>query len=128
MKSARTISYRSRVPNLFLLGLLASLSFLVPGWGAAQPFRTLYDFTAGDYDLSQTYTPVTNGDGRVPWSALLLSSNILYGTAAAAGLYGSGTVFALNTDGTGFRSVYNFSALDTSSFPYIHSAGRPHKA
>ncbi|MBI3415422.1 MAG: hypothetical protein HY043_08890 [Verrucomicrobia bacterium] len=39
---------------------------------------------------------------------MLLSGNILYGTAADGGSSGAGTVFAVNTDGTGFASLHSF--------------------
>ncbi|MGH7952388.1 MAG: choice-of-anchor tandem repeat GloVer-containing protein [Limisphaerales bacterium] len=51
----------------------------------------------------------TNGDGAAPTSGLLLSGNTLYGTTSAGGTLGSGTVFAINTDGTGFTNLYNFT-------------------
>jgi uncharacterized repeat protein (TIGR03803 family) len=34
----------------------------------------------------------------------------LYGTASEGGTNGTGTMFALNTDGTGFTNLYNFTA------------------
>ncbi len=45
-----------------------------------------------------------NSEGANPNAGLILSNNTLYGTAAAGGSSGAGTVFAVNTDGTGFRS------------------------
>lgn len=66
-------------------------------------FVVLHEFTAatGDY--------FTNSDGVQPVAALLLSGNILYGTAQAGGSEGVGTVFAINTDGSGFTNLHNFS-------------------
>jgi uncharacterized repeat protein (TIGR03803 family) len=55
-------------------------------------------------------------DGATPVAGLILSSNILYGTASYGGNFGHGTVFAINTDGTGFRTVYNFGG---SSIPQV---------
>ena len=40
--------------------------------------------------------------------SLLLAANTLYGTASSGGSRGAGTVFTLNTDGTGFRTLHNF--------------------
>ncbi len=67
-------------------------------------FTNLYNFTA----LDQTYH--TNSDGRVPQS-LILSDNTLYGTASGGGSSGSGTVFKVNTDGTGFTVLHSFTAI-----------------
>ena len=65
-------------------------------------FVTLYRFTA--IDLTNT-----NNDGASPSSGLVLSSNTLYGTAAFGGSWGNGTIFAVNTDGTGFRTLHSFT-------------------
>jgi uncharacterized repeat protein (TIGR03803 family) len=46
---------------------------------------------------------------------LILSGNTLYGTTEAGGSGGSGTIFAINTDGSGFTNLYNFSALDPNT-------------
>jgi len=70
-------------------------------------FATLHSFTKGAYNSLGLYT---NSDGANPSAELVLSGNTLYGTANAGGLSGRGTVFALNTDGTGFTNLYNFSA------------------
>jgi uncharacterized repeat protein (TIGR03803 family) len=60
-------------------------------------FTTLYDFADGS-------------DGAAPYAGLILSGNTLYGTAERGGDYGYGTVFSLNTDGTGFTTLYSFTA------------------
>jgi uncharacterized repeat protein (TIGR03803 family) len=51
----------------------------------------------------------TNNDGAAPLAALVVSGGRLYGTANQGGTGGSGTVFAINTDGTGFTNLYSFS-------------------
>jgi uncharacterized repeat protein (TIGR03803 family) len=67
----------------------------------AQTLTVLHNFGAGD-------------DGVDPQGALILSGNTLYGTASGGGVTGSGTVFKVNTDGTGYTTLYNFTA--TSPF------------
>ena len=52
----------------------------------------------------------TNNDGAHPYGDLILSSNTLFGTTTRGGFWGNGTVFRVNTDGTGFTNLYNFSA------------------
>jgi uncharacterized repeat protein (TIGR03803 family) len=60
----------------------------------------------------------TNSDGAAPHAGLVLSSNTLYGTATAGGAFISsnrspaGTVFAINTDGTGFTALHSFRGSD----------------
>jgi uncharacterized repeat protein (TIGR03803 family) len=48
-------------------------------------------------------------DGATPEGQLLLAGNTLYGTASVGGYSGAGTVFAINTDGTGYTNAYTFS-------------------
>jgi uncharacterized repeat protein (TIGR03803 family) len=54
----------------------------------------------------------TNGDGSWPVAGLVLSSNTLYGAAQFGGTIGAGTVFKINTDGTGFTNLYSFNPFN----------------
>ncbi|HEY3860860.1 MAG TPA: choice-of-anchor tandem repeat GloVer-containing protein [Verrucomicrobiae bacterium] len=67
-------------------------------------FTNLCDFTSN-----------TNGAGSFPAPSLILSGNTLYGTAEQGGRGGNGTVFAINTDGSGFTSLHSFSALQNGT-------------
>jgi uncharacterized repeat protein (TIGR03803 family) len=64
-------------------------------------FTNLHSFSA---TLDPYYT---NSDGAGPVAGLILSGNTLYGTAAYGGSSGVGTVFAVNTDGTGFNTLHH---------------------
>jgi uncharacterized repeat protein (TIGR03803 family) len=74
----------------------------------ASGFVDLYNFTSTSFNGST----LTNGDGANPDSVLVLSGNRLYGTTSAGGLFGDGTVFAVNIDGTGFTNLHNFAGPD----------------
>ncbi|HUE37075.1 MAG TPA: choice-of-anchor tandem repeat GloVer-containing protein, partial [Candidatus Acidoferrum sp.] len=67
-------------------------------------FTNLYRFTGGN-------------DGSAPFAGLILSSNTLYGTASVGGSSGNGTVFAVNTDGSGFTNLYGFTGGNDGSAP-----------
>src|SRR6266478_1849743 len=69
-------------------------------------FTNLHSFTA----TSGSYPNITNSDGANPQAGLILSGNTLYGTARNGGSSGQGTVFAVNTDGTGFTTLHSFTA------------------
>ena len=69
-------------------------------------FMTLHSFTATG---PPTYY---NSDGASPEAPLVASSNTLYGTGSLGGNSGAGTVFAVNVDGTGFRTLHSFSNSD----------------
>ncbi len=73
-------------------------------------FTNLHSFTALD--------PVagTNDDGANPVAGLILSGNVLYGTAVNGGSSGYGAVFKLNTDGTDFSTLHGFTALDPVNY------------
>ena len=62
-------------------------------------FTNLYSLTSG------------NGGG-IPGAGLILSGNTLYGTTYFGGGADDGTVFAINTDGTGFTNIYGFTGYD----------------
>src|SRR6266478_3613600 len=82
-------------------------------------FTNLHSFTAtsgsgGYYG--------TNSEGAIP-NGLVLSNNILYGTASQGGGSGYGTVFAVNTDGTGFTNLHNFTAVSLAPVYGTNSDG-----
>ncbi len=76
-------------------------------------FTNLHSFTAG----SGGYPIVTNSDGAYPLAGLTLSGSALFGAAESGGTSGNGTVFAVNTDGSGFTTVHSFAA-GSSSYPH----------
>jgi uncharacterized repeat protein (TIGR03803 family) len=53
-------------------------------------------------------------DGSLPLGSLLLAGNALYGTTSFGGPTASGTIFKVNTDGTDFAILHQFTAN-----PYI---------
>jgi len=75
-------------------------------------FTNLYVFTYGD-------------DGANPEAGLTLSGNTLYGTAENGGATGDGSVFQINTDGAGFKTLYSFSdtTQTNSAGDYTNSDG-----
>jgi uncharacterized repeat protein (TIGR03803 family) len=77
-------------------------------------FATLHTFTTTlqSNDSSSDYT---NVDGSVPYAAMILSGNILYGTTQAGGTNGHGTVFALNLAGA--LPTIQFTASATNGVP-----------
>jgi uncharacterized repeat protein (TIGR03803 family) len=75
-------------------------------------FSNLHNFT-------KTAGPsVTNSDGAFLAAGLVLSSNILYGTASSGGFFGYGTVFSINTDGTAFAVLHTFTGASDGANPY----------
>ena len=58
------------------------------------------------------YTLTINFDGDHPNAGLVLSGGTLFGTATSGGSNNFGTVFVLNTDGTGYTVLHTFSGDD----------------
>jgi uncharacterized repeat protein (TIGR03803 family) len=58
-----------------------------------------------------------NSDGAVLDAGLVLSGNTLYGTASTGGRWGQGTVFAVNTDGSGFTNLHDFAGASDGADP-----------
>ena len=79
------------------------------GWGYGTVFAVN---TNGQIRLLHQFTAINNGinsDGVNPNGGLVLLGTTLYGTARNGGASGIGTVFAINTDGTGFTNLHIFS-------------------
>jgi uncharacterized repeat protein (TIGR03803 family) len=76
-------------------------------------YTNLYTFSAG---AANEQDNTTNSDGAGPRAGLLLLGNTLYGTANQGGLGGVGTIFAVNTDGSDFTNLYNFTEPDPNTF------------
>lgn len=94
-----------------LLGaLIADLALMLTTRGTAQTFTVLHSFTITD-------TNSANSDGAYPYARLILFSNTLYGTTSGGGSSGRGAVFALNTDGTGFRTIHSFTGGNDGAGP-----------
>ena len=60
----------------------------------------------------------TNSDGAYPFAGLVLSGTNLYGTTFGGGAHGYGTVFAVNTDGSGFTNFYSFTGTNGAYGPH----------
>ena len=75
-------------------------------------YTVIKNFTALDTNTS------TNTDGAEPMAGLVMWSNQLFGTAFAGGSGGKGTVFSVNTDGTNYVVLNNFSVTNGKN-PYV---------
>jgi len=76
-----------------------------PSTRMARVFTNLHNFTLVS-------------DGGYPYAGLIISGNTLYGTAVSGGSSDDGTVFKINTDGSGFTNLHNFSLVSDGANPY----------
>ena len=74
-------------------------------------FTNLHSFSATSGPFG------TNSDGVQPYGGVILSGNTLYGTTTSGGTSGNGTVFKINTDGTGFTNLHSFTNVSDGLVP-----------
>lgn len=79
-------------------------------------FTVLHNFSALDSNSG------TNADGALPYGGLVLSGSTLFGTASAGGAGGAGVVFALNTNESGFATIYSFTPPDSATGTNVDGA------
>jgi uncharacterized repeat protein (TIGR03803 family) len=80
-------------------------------------FSAIHHFSPRSYD---SLLGSTNADGFSPMAALTLGGDdlvgrTLYGTASEGGGTGGGTVFKLNTNGSGFTVLHHFTNTDANT-------------
>jgi uncharacterized repeat protein (TIGR03803 family) len=96
---------KTQIRHLYpLSALIACLVLILTGRATAQVFKTLHTFTGPN-------------DGANPWAGMILSGNTLYGTTVFGGGSGYGTLFAINTNGTGFKVLESFSGVNNEAYP-----------
>jgi uncharacterized repeat protein (TIGR03803 family) len=105
------------------LVLLVLAWFLAATSAAAVTFTNLYIFSADAFPGGPN-AAATNSDGVNP-NGFVLSGNTFYGTAAAGGRYGSGTIFRVDTDGEHFTNLFDFNngPYDSANSTYPESTG-----
>jgi uncharacterized repeat protein (TIGR03803 family) len=73
-------------------------------------FTNLFNFYKGTFDPISGFYP--DSTGEMPNPGLLLLNNTLYGTTFYGGVFGLGSVFKINTDGSGFSVLYSFAGTN----------------
>ncbi|HTL56309.1 MAG TPA: choice-of-anchor tandem repeat GloVer-containing protein [Candidatus Limnocylindrales bacterium] len=79
--------------------------------GGTQGAGTVFALSTDAVAFDPIYNFTGTVDGANPGAALILLGNTLYGVAAHGGGHGNGTVFAVRTDGSGFNTVHDFTAI-----------------
>ncbi len=92
-------------------------------YGGSSGQGTVFAVNTDGTGFTNLHTFTGLSDGAYPNGGLILSNNTLYGTAAHGGSWGAGTVFALNTDGTGFTNLHSFTATFVQRFYYYACLG-----
>ena len=76
---------------------------------------TVFKVNTDGTDYTILHILASSSDGSNPRAGLILSGSTLYGTTTSGGTANNGTVFAMNTNGTGFTNLHTFTALSNST-------------
>ena len=88
-----------------------STVFGVTRSGGTYDNGTVFSMNADGSDYQVLYSfGGTAIDAENPVASLTLVGSTLYGTTGEGGTYGEGTVFAIDTDGSNYRVLYNFGS------------------
>lgn len=85
--------------------------------GGSSGFGTVFAVNTNGSGYTNLYSFTDGNDGANPYAGLVLSGNTLYGTALFGGSSNVGTVFAVNTDGSGFTNLYSFTGCTNGAYP-----------
>ncbi len=85
--------------------------------GGSSSAGTVFAINANGNGFANVYSFSGGNDGRGPQAGLVLSGNMLYGTTELGGASGYGTVFAVNTNGSGFTNIYSFTGGSDGADP-----------
>ncbi len=90
--------------------------------GGSGEYGTIFkmETDGSGYDLLHEFTGSAD-DGSYPCGTLIISGSTLYGMTAYGGDYGSGTVFKMETDGSGFTLLHEFAGA-TADGEYPHKS------
>jgi len=82
-------------------------------WGGGSVFKVNTDGTGFAVLYSFPPWPTNNIDGWQPWAELTLNGSTLFGTTSSGGGGNSGTVFKVDTNGSGFAVLHDFPDAPT---------------
>ena len=80
-------------------------------------YGTVFAFSLSNHLLKTLHAFADDADGGYPAAGLLETGGVLYGICQFGGLGsgpGNGTLFSLNDDGTGFKTLHQFTGYSSS--------------
>ena len=73
--------------------------------------------TNGGYQILHNFV-VDQNDGLAPWGSLVLANGVLFGMTQFGGISNNGTIFQINTDGTLYQKIHDFTGTNDGAEPY----------
>ena len=87
-------------------------------FGGSQNDGTAYSMNTDGSGFSVLHSfTARSSDGSKPPSSLILVGSKLYGMTQYGGTINNGTIFSMNTDGTGFNVLHNFVGTTDGQYP-----------
>ena len=81
-------------------------------WGSIYESGQIFKIKTDGTDFVTLHYFYDSAEGLQAYNSLTLVDNILFGTTTSGGNNDGGTLFKINTDGTGFQKLYDFSSSD----------------
>ena len=78
-------------------------------WGEYIGYGTVFSMNTDGTGFTILHSFAGGADGASPWGNLTLCGSTLYGMTCSGGASGLGTVFSINTDGTGYTILHSFA-------------------
>ena len=103
--------------SLTLSGNGTTLYGMTPGGGVSD-LGVVFKINTDGSGYTNLHSFTGGSGGANPQTGLVLWGNTLYGTTSSGGSFHYGTVFAVNTNGTGFTNLHNFSGVNDGAYPY----------
>jgi len=100
------------IGNMLVSGNLIYGTFNTNGAGAI----CRMDTNGLSYTVLHSFTNAS--EGYTPFGFLLLTNGVLYGTSTYGGVGNYGTIYKINTDGTGYAILHCFSNTPDGCWPY----------
>ena len=106
-------------PNGSLILSGSTLYGMTSAGGSSYGKGTLFKISTNGsgYVILHSFTGV-GGDGSEPYGSLTLSGTNLFGMTYSGGSNAAGTVFKINTDGSGYTNLHVFSGYPDGAGPY----------
>jgi uncharacterized repeat protein (TIGR03803 family) len=80
--------------------------------GGTNGVGTIFSIDSDGSNYMELYSFKSTPDGALPQAGLTLSGNTLYGTTSYGGSNSDGTIFRINTDGSGYTNLYSFGTIN----------------
>ena len=84
----------------------------IASYGGAYGIGTIFSLNSDGSNFSILYEFNNGLNGAYPAASLIILGSTLYGVTSSGGQYNNGTIFKINTDGSGFSTIHHFDGIN----------------